>query len=82
MAAINITLRNVDINSVMLGDKPVQLSNCVRNLRFVLDNQLNFNEQVNDVKRKVIANNVTRNAKFIDKDSKLKLVHGLVFFYN
>ena len=79
VTANNSTRRNVDINSVMLGDIPVQLSNSVRNLGFVFDNQLNLNEQINNVKRKVIVNliNISRIAKFIDKDSKMKLVHGL-----
>ena len=72
---------NVDIHSVMLGNIPVQLSNSVRNLGFVFDSQLNFDEQINNVKRKVIVNliNISRIAKFIDQDSKMKLVHGLVF---
>ena len=79
--ANNSMLRNVDIHSVMLGTIPVQLSNSVRNLGFVFDCQLNLDEQINNVKRKVIVNliNISCIAKFIDKDSKRKLVHGLVF---
>ena len=65
----------------MLGNTPVQLSNSVRNLRFVFDSQINLNEQINNVKRKVIVNliDISRFAKFIDQESKMKLVHGLVF---
>ena len=68
----------------MLGDKPVQLSNSAQNLGFVFDNQLNLNEQINNLKRNVIVNiiNISRIAKFIDTDSKMKLVRGQVFFYN
>ena len=73
--------RNIDIHLVMLGNIPVQLSNSVRNLGFVFDSHLNLNEQINKVKRKVIVNliNISRIAKFIDQESKMKLVHGLVF---
>ena len=79
MTANNSTRRNVDINSVMLGNIPVQLSNSVWNLGFIFDNQLNLNEKNNNVKKKIIVDLVivSRIAKFIDKDSKLKLVHGL-----
>ena len=52
----NSTRRNVDINSVMLGDIPVQLSISVPDLGFEFDNQLNLNEQINNVKWKVIVN--------------------------
>ena len=73
-----------EIKSVLLGNIPVQLSNSGQNLGFIFDNQLILNEEINNVKRKVIINliNVSRIAKFIDNDSKIKLVHGLVFFYN
>ena len=84
VAANNIVRRNVDIDSVKLGSTPVILSNSVRNLGFVFDNQLNLNEQINSAKRKVIVNliNIFLSAKFINKDSKLKLVRGLVFSIN
>ena len=72
MTENNSMHRNVDIHSVMLGNIPVQLSNCVRNLGFVFDSHLNLNEEINYVKRNVIVN-------LIDQDSKMKLVHGLVF---
>ena len=76
----NSTRRNLDIYLVMLGNILVQPSNSVRNLGFVLDNQLNLNEKINNVERKVInLNNISRIIKFIDKDSKIKLVHWLVF---
>ena len=72
VTANNSMHRNADIHQVMLGHMPVQLSNSVRNLGFVFDNQLNLNEQINIVRRKVIANliNVSCIAKVIDKDSK------------
>ena len=84
MTENNSTLRIVDINSVMLGEIPVQLSKSVRILGFVFDYQLNLNEQINNVKRKVIVNliNIFCIAKFIDKDSKMKLLHGQVFSIN
>ena len=80
VTANNSARRNVDINSVMLGDIPFQLSNSVWTLGFVLDNQLNLNEQNNNVTRKVTVNLISfsRITKFIDKDFKMKLVHGLV----
>ena len=73
--------RNGDIHSVMLSNIPVQLSNSVQNLGIVFDSQLDLDEQINIVKRKVIVNliYISRIAKFIEKDSKIKLVHGLVF---
>ena len=65
----------------MLGYIPAQLSNCVRKLGFVSADQLNFIEQINDVKRNVIVNliNISRIVNFIDKESKMKLILGLVF---
>ena len=75
VTANNSIHRNVDIHSVMLGNIPVQLSNSVRNLGFVFDSHLNLNEQINNVKRKVIVNliNISRIAKFIDQELKMKL---------
>ena len=77
----NSVHRNVDINSVMLGNTPVQISGSVRSLGFVFDNQLNLDEQINNVEKKVIVNliNISRITKFMNKDSKIKLVHELVF---
>ena len=73
--------RNVDISSLMLGNISVDLSRNVRNLGVTFDDQLTLNEQINNVKRKVIVNliNISRIAKFVDKDTRMKLVHGLVF---
>ena len=73
--------RNVDISSLMLGNISVNLSRNVRNLGVTFDDQLTLNEQINNVKRKVIVNliNISRIAKFVDKDTRMKLVHGLVF---
>ena len=48
--------RNVDIHSVIVGNKPVQLSNSVRNYGFAVDSHLNLNEQIHNVKRKLIVN--------------------------
>ena len=81
VTANNDMHRNVDFHSVMLGSIPVQISNSVRNFGFVFDTQLNLDEQINNVKRKVIVSliNISRIAKFIDQESKMKLVHGLVF---
>ena len=63
---------NVDTHSVMLGSIPFKISNYVRNLGFVFNNQLNLDEQVHNVTRKVIVNLIIffRIAKFIDKESK------------
>ena len=76
--------RNIEIDSVMLDSIPIQLSNNHRNLGFVLDNQLSLKYQNNIVKRKVIVdlNNISRIARFIDKNSKMKLVHELDFSIN
>ena len=62
VTANNSMHKNVDINSVMLGNIHVQLSNIVRNLGSVLYNQLNLNEQINNVKMKIILNliNISR----------------------
>ena len=57
--------RDIDIHSVMLGNISVQLSNSVRILGFVFDSHLNMNDQINNVKRKVIVNliNISRIGK-------------------
>ena len=62
VAATNSMCRNVDMNSVMLGNVPFKLSNSVRNHGFVLGNQLNLNEQINNVKMKIVLNliNISR----------------------
>ena len=51
VTANNSMHTNVDMNPVMLGNIPVQLSNSVRNLRFVIGNQLNLDEQINKIAR-------------------------------
>ena len=81
LTANNSMLRNVDIHSVILGIMLVKISNSVRNLVFVFDNQLNLDEQMNNVKRKINVKliNISRIVRFIDKDSKMKLIHGLVY---
>ena len=74
--------RTVDVYSVMVGKIAAKVSDSVRNLGFVFDNQLNLDEQTNTVQSKVIVNLIiiSRIANFIDKYSKMKLVHGLVFY--
>ena len=81
VTANNSKHRNIDIHSVMLGNMPVQISDSVRKLGFVFGNQLILEEQINNVTRKVIVNliYISRIVKFIDKDSKMKLVDGFVF---
>ena len=68
----------------MLGNILVLLSKSVRNLGLAFENQLYFDEQINNVTRKVIVNliNISCIVKVIDEDSKLKLVHWLVFSKN
>ena len=68
VAANNSMHRNVNIDLVMVGNIHVHFSNVVRNLGFVFDSQLNLDERINNVKRKVIVNliNISRIAKFID----------------
>ena len=63
--ANNSTRRKVDIRSVMLGDKSVLYSISVRNLGFLFHSQLHLDEQINNVKRKVIVVSIksTRIAK-------------------
>ena len=83
----NITMRR-DIEIIRLSIMPVQLYSNVRNLGFIFDEKSIFNEQINSVKRKLIVKlfSFSRIAKFIVKDSKIELVHGLVlsivFFCN
>ena len=64
----NNKCRKIDIKSVMLGNIPALLSNSVRNLELVFDNLLNLDEQIINVKRKVIVNliNISRITKVID----------------
>ena len=73
--------RNVDTHSVMLGSVPVKISNNVRNLGFVFDNQLNFDEQVHNVTRKVIVNltDFFSHCQIYSQRLEIKLVHRLVF---
>ena len=69
-------LRNVNIHLVILGNITLQICNSVQILGFGFDNQLNFNKKINNVMRKEILNSsiISRNGKFIDKNSKIKLI--------
>ena len=56
----------IDINSVVLGNLPKQLSNSVRTPGFVFENQLDFEEEISNVKMKVHAlrNSMTKSKKW------------------
>ena len=52
----------------------------VRNLGVIIDGNLCFREQIKILKKQIVGNlvNISRISKFVDKPSKLKLVHNLV----
>ena len=55
-------------------------SNEVRNLGFYFDKELSLEHQLKKVKAKTVGNliNISRIAKYLDKNARLKLVHGLI----
>ena len=74
-------LENLNFDpDIIFCDSSVQFSSTVRNLGVIFDENLSMKQQANNVKRKVIGGlvNISKIAKFINKESRIKLVHGLV----
>ena len=73
--------RNIDLpSSLKLDQTDINLSTKLRNLGVVLDENLTLKYQVVPVKNKAIGGliNIAKTSKFIDRESKLKLVHDLI----
>ena len=73
--------QNQSISHINLNDSTsITLSDQVRNLGFVFDSKLKMETQINKVKGKAIANlkNIAQISKYLDRNSRLKLVYGLV----
>ena len=71
-----------NFRSIKLEDQStIVLSEQVRDLGFTLDSNLTLDAQIQKVKSKAIGNliNISRISAYLDKSSRLKLVHGLVF---
>jgi len=70
-----------DFHEIKIGDSVVKLSNQVRSLGVIIDENLTLRQQINNTKKKAIFAliNIARISKFIDESSRLKLVNGLVF---
>ena len=70
-----------DIASINILGTNVTLSKAVRNLGVFLDSNLSFDEHIRRTKKKAIGNliNIAHIAKYIDKDTRTKLIHNLVF---
>ena len=70
-----------NLNEICLStDRSIELSEKVRNLGVWFDRDLSLEPQLQNARRKIIGNlvNISRIAKFINKDSRTKLIHGLV----
>ena len=77
----SVNLRNcTSLESFTIDDIQIALSNKVKSLGVVFDEHLSMRDQVSNVKKKVYGNliNLSRISGFLDRDTRLKLVHGLV----
>ena len=72
---------NLDISGVVLNSTTCNFSESVRSLGIIFDEKLTLKHQINNVKKKAVYNliNIARISKLIDKPSRIKLVHNLVF---
>ena len=70
-----------NFTEMTVGTSTVTLSQKVRSLGVIVDQNLTLKPQLNNTKRKAIYNlmNISRISKFINESSRMKLVHGLVF---
>ena len=76
-----LQLRNIDFPSILkLDQTDINLSSKLKNLGVVFDENLTLKYQVAAVKKKAIGGliNIAKISKFIDRESKLKLVHSLI----
>ena len=75
--------RNVSINpinNINMGTTTLTFSDSVRNLGVFFEKRLNMEKQIQNAKSKAIGNliNISHISKYIDRNSRIKLVHGLV----
>ena len=78
----SINRRNLaDLKSIEVMGENVELPAQVKSLGVILDQDLNMRAHLNKVKRNTMSSlvNIARIAKFIDRESRMKLVHCLVF---
>ena len=70
-----------NFKEMTVGNSVVTLADQVRSLGVILDQTLTLKKQLNNTKSKVIFNliNISRISKYINQDSRMKLVNGLVF---
>ena len=66
--------------SCNFNDDEITIKNEVRNLGVIFDKNLSMKNHLKNIKSSVIGNiiNISRISKYLDKPSKMKLVHGLV----
>ena len=69
-----------NFTEITVGTSTVTLSEQVRSLGVIVDQNLTLKPQLNNTKRKAIYNlmNISRISKFINESLRMKLVHGLV----
>ena len=69
-----------NLSSLTMNGKEIKIEEKVRSLGVVLDNKLTLTQQISHTKKKAMFNliNISRISNFIDRNSRLKLVHGLV----
>ena len=73
--------RDIDFLSILkLDQTDINLSTKLKNLGVVFDENLTLNYHIAAVKKKAIGDliNIAKISKFIDRESKLKVVHGLI----
>ena len=70
-----------NFKDMTVGTSTVTLSEKVRSLGIIVDQNLTLKQQLKNTKRKAINNlmNISRISKYINKPSRMKLVYGLVF---
>ena len=68
-------------SKLIMNGKEIKIDEKIRSLGVILDNKLTMAQQISQVKKKAMFNliNISRISNFIDRNSRLKLVHGLVF---
>ena len=70
-----------DMKEIKVSDfTKIQLASKIKNLGVIFDRELSMEPQIQSIKGKAIGNliNISRIAKYIDKDCRLKMIHGLV----
>ena len=80
----DVKLRNFnEISSLRFLNSDISLSRKIRNLGVLIDSRLTLDDQIMSIKKKAISNlrSISHIRRYIDKDTCIKLVHNLVFFY-